>query len=110
VADSKVCIVFAADFGDHLRQLDLTVPVWIVQSEQNNPVIADLWKGKAGNITSFQPQEFGQLADTVDQHHPGWSELEVRGLRGEDAEGALAEYGGGHFTPTPEGFVFHRKI
>lgn len=110
VADNKVCIVFNADFGEALYQLDLSIPIWIVQSQQNNPVVADLWKAKAANITSFQPQEFGQLVDTVDQHHPGWSELEVRGVRGGDAAGALAEFGGGHFIPIPDGFVFHRKI
>jgi hypothetical protein len=59
-------------FGEALRQLDFSVPIWIVQSEQKNPVIADLWKAKAGKITSFSAQEFGQLVDTVDQHHPGW--------------------------------------
>lgn len=108
MADSKVCIVFTADFGNHLRRFALGIPIWIVQSEQNDSVIADLWQSKAGNITSFQPQEFGELVGTVDQHHPGWRELEVHGLSDAEARGALAEYGGGHFTHLPDGFVFRR--
>jgi len=109
MVDRKVCIVFASDFGDDLRHLDPTVPVWIVRSEKNNPVIADLWKAKVGNITSFQPEEIGQLLDTVDEHHPDWAEFEVHGLPADEAESALAKYGHGHFTLTPNGFVFRRK-
>lgn len=109
MADSKVSIVFAADFGEALRSLDLSFPVWIVQSGQNDLVIAELRKAKmARGITSFRPQEFGQLVDTVDQHHPGWTELDVFGLQAEDAKQALLEYGQGHFNPTPSGFAFRR--
>ena len=109
MADRKVCIIFNTDFGESLRQLDLSAPVWIVQSEQNNPTIANLWKTKVGNVTSFRPQEFEELIDTVDQHHPGWVELEVHGLRSDEAEIVLVDYGGGHFTTTPDGFVFRRN-
>jgi hypothetical protein len=108
MTDNRVRIVFTADFGDALRQLDLSVQIWIVRSAQNDPVIADLWKAKMGNITSFQAQEFGQLADTINEHHPGWSELDVHGLRAEEAEMALAVYGG-QFISAPDGFVFRRK-
>lgn len=110
MSNEKVCIVVSADFGDSLRKLDLTVPIWIVQSEQNDPVIAELRRAKAGNITSFRAQDFGDLADTVDLHHPGWGELEVHGLQIEQTKMVLAEYGSGRFISIPDGFVFHRKI
>jgi hypothetical protein len=110
MADSKVCIVFAADFGDALRQLDLSIPIWIVRSPQNDPVIAELWNAKVGSVTSFRPEDFDQLVDTVDQHHPGWNVLDVHGLRHDKAEETLAEYGGGQFEPTSDGFTFRRTV
>jgi len=104
----RVRIILDPTFGAQLEQLHDSAPIWIVQSAANDPVIAKLWKSKAGNITSFRPQEFGQLIDTVDQHHPGWSELHVFGLNAHDGARALAEYGNGMITPSEQGFQFRR--
>jgi hypothetical protein len=106
--DKRVCLVFIPDFGERLRRLDFTTPIWVVQSKDNEPVVTELWKSKTGNITSFQLQAFDQLLDTVDQHHPGWRELEVHGIALEEAERPLADYGGGQFTRTADGFLFQR--
>jgi hypothetical protein len=94
---------------EHLESLDQTVPVWAVQSPQNNAVTAQLRKAGRSNITSFQLEEFGTLIETVDQHHPEWRELEVYGLAVGDAVAALGRFGGGMFTPTQDGFMFQRN-
>jgi hypothetical protein len=44
----------------------------------------------------------------VDQHHPGWSELEVHGSDAESVKFTLADYGSGDYTETIDGFVFRR--
>ena len=106
--DEKICLVFNPDFGERLRRLDFSKPIWVVQSTDNEPVVADLWQSKSGNITSFRPQAFDQLLDTVDQHHPGWRALEVYGVAREEAEGPLAEYGSGQTTSFADGFLFQR--
>jgi len=108
MADNKVSIVFIPDFGKRLRQMDPAIPIWIVQSDQNDPVIADLWNKKTGKITSFRPQEFVYLAGTVDLHHPGWIEMEILGLPEAEVKAVLPEFGEGQLAPTQNGFVFRR--
>ncbi|MEP6831311.1 MAG: hypothetical protein ABI963_13295 [Rhizomicrobium sp.] len=110
MTDRRVCIVLNREFGTNLRNLEKSVPIWIVQSATNDPVIAEFWKTKTGNITSFLPQEFKQLVDTVDQHHPGWCELEVHGLSATSALAVLGEIDGGAFNSTIDGFVFEKPI
>jgi hypothetical protein len=105
----KVRIILNPIFGAQLERLDKSAPIWIVQSAANDPVIAELWQARAGDITSFRPQDFGQLIGTVDQHHPGWLELDVYGLSAEDGAAALAEYGDGTTAPSDQGFQFRRK-
>ena len=104
----KVRIILNPIFGAQLERLDKSAPIWIVQSADNDPIIAELWKAKAGDITSFRPQDFGQLINTVDQHHPDWLELDVYGLNAKDGAAALAEYGDGTITPSDQGFQFRR--
>jgi hypothetical protein len=105
----KVYIILEPNFGANLTQLDLAAPIWIVQSTGNNPTVDRLWRAKAGDVTSFRPQGFAELIGTVDEHHPGWTELEVHGLCAADAEEALAEYGPGTFAPRGYSFRFQRQ-
>lgn len=104
----KIHLIFDSEFGTRLDRLDKSSPIWIVQSAINDPVIANLWELNAGDLTSFRSQAFGQLIDTVDQHHFGWLELEVYGLTAEEGAAALAEYGAGTTTRTRDGFIFRR--
>ena len=101
---------FSASLFHSLYCINYSFPIWIVQSPDNDPPVSELWSAKIGNVTRFQPQSFAQLIDTVDQHHPTWSELEVHGLRAESAKLALVDYGGGDYTETNDGFVFRRSI
>jgi len=96
-------------FGKHLAKLDKTMPVWVVQSVQNNTVVEELRRSGAINITTFVPEEFGPLMETIDEHHFGWRELEVYGLNAGDAAAALAAFGGGAFTSFHDGFSFERR-
>src|SRR5262249_14099158 len=105
----RICIILEANFGADLERLDKSAPIWIVQSCSNDAVVEDLWRSKTGNITSFRNESFDQLIDTVDQHHPGWTELDVYGLCAADGEAPLAAYGPGTFTPRGYGFLFLRQ-
>jgi hypothetical protein len=104
----RVCIVVEPNFGARLSDLDYSLPIWVVQSRGNDSFVSELWSAKIGNVTRFQPQPFAQLLDTVDQHHPGWSELEVHGSDAESVKFTLADYGSGDYTETIDGFVFRR--
>ena len=86
MTDYRVCIIFRTDFGERLRTLDLSTPIWIVQSADNDPVISDVWRAKAGNITKFDAQDLLSLLGTIDEHHAHWRELEVHGLAREDVQ------------------------
>jgi hypothetical protein len=108
VNGNRICIILDSEFGSRLRGVDKSGPIWIVQSLANDPVIADLWKSKTGNVTSFRAQEFGTLIETVDQHHPDWRELEVHGFDPENAAVVLVEFGG-VFASTVGGFLFERS-
>ena len=108
MTDKSILLIFDPHFGDRLREVDLSSPIWIVQSNDNDPTIAELWKAKAGDITSFKPQDFGFLMRTVDEHHSGWAELEVIGIIARAAEHTLRDYGDGEVRETAHGFQFTR--
>jgi hypothetical protein len=103
-----VRLIFNTDLGERLKAFDLTVPTWIVGSPYNNPAIEDLWLSKTGNITRFDAQEFDSLIGTIDEHHPGWRELEVHGSAREQAQPALAPYNGSYSGEDNDVFVFTR--
>jgi hypothetical protein len=109
VTNNRVVLVLDSDFGERLRVLDLSVPVWIVGSDKNTPVVGALRaEKKAADITTFVAQPLEQLADTVDQHHPAWTEFEIYGVPADDAEEALADYMPGQFTAAKDGLIFCR--
>ncbi|CAN0414193.1 unnamed protein product [Phaeothamnion confervicola] len=108
MSDERVCVVVGPTFGAQLESLDKAHPIWIVQSPTNDPVIAELWGLKTGDITSFHSREFDQLIDVVNMHHPDWRELDVHGLSAEDAAAALREFAGS-YSPTRDGFLFKRS-
>ncbi|WP_316231923.1 hypothetical protein [Bradyrhizobium sp. SZCCHNR1051] len=108
MTDKCLCLVFDTQFGERLRDIDSSSPIWIVQSKDNGPIVSDLWQANVGNITSFKPQNFDLLLGTVDEHHPGWSELEVIGIKADAAKGTLEQYGNGEVRETTTGFHFTR--
>lgn len=110
MSDLRVFVIFDPEFGPELRDVPMSAPIWIVESFTNNPIIAECWQEKLGNITSFRPQSLGQLIYTVDQHHPGWRELNIIGSTMENDSSALDDYGTGSFEPTARGFTFRRLV
>ena len=68
---NRVSVVCCAAFGERLRSLDLSDPVWIIRPERNNPIIADLHR------TASSSEPFADLMETIDEHHWGWVELRV---------------------------------
>jgi len=94
MSGERVCIIFSPEFGFRLDALDKTAPIWIIQSPTNNPIIAELRKSKSVNISSFVPQAFDELIETVDEHHPRWGQLELYGLSVQDAAAAIQGFNG----------------
>lgn len=82
----RVSVVCCLAFGERLRGLDLSVPIWIVRSEANNPVLADVRRAEAGDITAFEPEQFVDLLETVNEYHWDWTELEVHGVKLDEIE------------------------
>jgi len=109
MTNNRVVLILDPNFGERLRSLDLSIPVWVVGSDKNTPISAELWaEKKAADLTTFDPQPLERLADTVDQHHPAWTEFEIYGVSSGEAKGALSEYMPGEFAVTKDSLVFHR--
>ena len=109
MTDKPVQIIFRTDFGERLRDLDLSAPIWVIQSSDNDPVVYELWRAKAGNITKFKSQDFDNLLPTIDEHHPGWRELQVYGVVQEVAQRALTTQRGEFSSKAADVFLF-RKV
>ncbi|MFH1342178.1 MAG: hypothetical protein ABIL01_13415 [Pseudomonadota bacterium] len=105
--DHRVRVIFRTDFGERLSTLNLAVPTWIVGSSDNDPTISSLWQAEAGSITKFVAQDFDSLLGTIDEHHPGWKELEVHGLNREHAQHTL-HHRGIYSSEGADTFVFEK--
>lgn len=118
----QVALVLDPDFGSKLIDLAKAMPVWIVASHQNDPVIASVHAAiqmPAGTITAF-PMRVGEscaatcerIVESLDQHHdehsqtPGYTDLAVIGLSlGDVSLKPFLELGFSEFAQTANGFI-----
>jgi hypothetical protein len=117
--NGKVAIVLDPSFGEKLTELAKAQPVWAWDSPANRTTAQRLWDDSPslGQVTIFSAakatsaeEAFVYILDTVDQHHPAWSQLLVIGFEQTAAvKIALAEYGHGSIKETTTGFVFERS-
>lgn len=118
-ASDTVAIILDRNFGERLAKLAEAQPVWAWDSPVNREVAQGLWDAGlvSGEVTIFtaakarSPEDaFIDILDTIDLHHPKWSQLLVIGGEPTDAmKVALAEYGTGSVNETPAGFIFERS-
>ncbi len=124
----KVYVIVDRQFGERLNELERGVPVWIVDTSDNKPVVRRLWESQAGEshltgITSFVGSESSTPEELllneiymIDLHHgihsadPPYTALEVIGVdltpRIKDG---LAAYGFDEFQNNLVGFVARRQ-
>jgi hypothetical protein len=126
-APYKVYVVVDREFGEQLAQLEPHVPVWIVDTTTNKPVIERLWKEHADGdhltgVTSFRDVDSSSpedilLAelDSIDLHHgiysadPPYTILEVLGTPlTARAKAELSAYGFNEFHSNSAGFTATR--
>lgn len=116
----RVAVVVDRAFGERLLPLAQRLHVWVCNTPTNREAaekaVADLPPGAVWNevgVTTFGRGEIVSPQDMVthhigdiDLHHPLWSQIEVYGVRLNDAlRAAWQEYGANEFRETPEGFV-----
>ena len=123
----KVFVVVDREFGEKLSELEKGVPVWIVDTPTNKPVVQRFWKERPDGdhltgITTFNDlsslsSEDSLLSnlDTIELHHgvysadPPYTVLEAFGAKLTDnARNVLSEYGFDKFEITSTGFVTSR--
>lgn len=111
-------------YGIRLHNLPPGEPVWVIDSEVNNPIIQKIWKSQnttthLEGLTSFKYDKNGNpeswLLDelqNIDLHHgehshkPPYSVINVVGTVCTDLiSRELEEYGFVKHEPTPEGFM-----
>lgn len=116
----KVAIVLDRSFGGKLTELARSQPVWLWDSMANRAAAQNVWDAgvPSDHVTVFTAANSGSaeeaflyILDTVDQHHPAWSQLLVIGAEfTASIKTELAEYGGGFGQSIPHGFTFERPI
>jgi hypothetical protein len=124
----RVYVIVDPDFREKLAQLERGVPVWIVDSLTNKPVVQRFWNARPNeshltgittfhNMDALSPEDMllRQL-DTIELHHgpysanPAYSVIEVLGTQlTPTAKNGLAEYGFDEFHITSTGFVAIRS-
>jgi hypothetical protein len=123
----KVFVVVDREFGEKVSELEKGVPVWIVDTPTNKPVVQRFWSERSGEdqltgITTFN--DVASLSsedlllshlDTIELHHgvysadPPYTVLEVFGTELTDnAKSVLSEYGFDKFQIISTGFVTSR--
>ena len=111
-------------FGERLTELELGVPVWIVDTPTNKAVVQRLWKERTGtnhltgitsfdDLKSYSPEDvlIAEL-DTIELHHghysadPPYTILEVVGAQlSTRVREEMSAYGFSEFQANPEGFI-----
>jgi hypothetical protein len=127
VVPSKVYVVVDREFGEQLAELEQGIPVWIVDTPTNKPVVDRLWKerpqkGHLAGITIFDdlksssPEDILlEELDMIDLHHgsdtadPPYTVIEVFGTRlTTRAKNELSAYGFNEFHANLAGFTARR--
>lgn len=118
---TKVVVVLDGGYGQRLRQREINVPVWIVDTPTNRAVAEQLWAEEPQQthftgVTTFKasapsPEEtlLDQI-DTIDLHHPSFTDLEVVGVPlTERIRAELKEYRFSQFREITNGFLAIRS-
>jgi hypothetical protein len=106
--EDKVVVIFDPGFGEKLLSV-IGPPIWIIDSADNDLTARELWNRKVPGITTFRPQRFVDLLDTIDQHHPRWRTLEIIGESlTDEARDEARNYSASAIAPTAVGFVVKR--
>lgn len=125
----RVHVVVDPHYGERIRDLPAAEPTWIVDSPDNHPVFASMWKDRPEvdhltGITSFKynsetaPDDWliGILSP-VDLHHGEYSHdpphtvLNVIGVEwSEKIQEELSRFGFDDHEETRQGFVTRRKL
>jgi len=129
MSSHRVAVVVDRAFGARLLPLAQRLHVWVCDTSTNREAtekaVADLPPNAVWNevgVTTFGRGEIDspedliiRYAGDIDLHHgehshdPAWSQIEVYGVRLNDAlRTAWQEYGVNEFRETPEGFVCSR--
>ena|ERR1700683_2648684 len=123
----KVYVVVDRNFGAQLNEFERGVPVWIVESPDNKPVVQRLWQEHTSEshlegITIFADSVglsaeeilLGEL-DTIDLHHgirsanPPYTVLEIVGVNlTVSVKTELVSLGFDDFQSTSTGFIATR--
>lgn len=120
----RVYVIVDPDFGEKLAQLERGVPVWIVDSPTNKPVVQRSLSERPNeshltgitaftNLDGLSPEDMLlRKLDTIELHHgpysanPAYSVIEVLGTQlTAAAKNRLSEYGFDEFQITSTGFV-----
>ena len=123
----KVFVVVDRQFGEKLSDLEQGVPVWIVDTPTNKPVVERFRKERPdedhltgittfNDVASLSPEDsLLSHLDTIELHHgvysadPPYTVLETFGAQLTDnAKKVLSEYGFDKFQVTSTGFVTSR--
>ena len=102
----RVAIVFEPTFGDHLAELVMRMPVWIVESTANRAAVAEAWHRATEwphiSVTVFRPRD--DLRHLLSQlGHP--QRVDVIGMPlTDDARDALTVAGFRKIVETSDGF------
>jgi hypothetical protein len=113
----KVTLVLDISYGENLVALDQ--PLWVCDSPVNRLVAERLWSKP--NLDPMAVTVFTRISDsdeqicahiipTIDQHHPGWTEIAVVGAAATPAvRKCFASFAPGRFLESRVGFTFVRS-
>lgn len=120
---TTIAIVLDQEFAEQLPSLARRVPVWVIDSRKNRPVIEALWTARRRDRTEYEIAIFREVPglsieahlarimrsaegqQQLDPENPPFRAIEVFGLAPSEAvEASLRELGFGSIRPTPDGF------
>jgi hypothetical protein len=121
-SNSQVTLVLDLTFGEKLIEVGQVMPVWIIDSSENRPVVEQLRKNAhdlSQSITLFaakkdEPIETAcdRIVQSLDEHHndfsqtPGYSWLRVIGVSLEEVNlKSFLDLNFDHFCLTSNGFL-----
>jgi hypothetical protein len=127
ISPYKVFAIVDRSFGEKLLTLPERVPVWIVNTVVNKPMVERLWQERAAEnhltgITAFNDTDSASSEDIliarlkdIDMHHgiysatPPYTILEVVGTHlSARLKSEMKEYGFDDFRETGDGFIAMR--
>jgi hypothetical protein len=88
---NRVLLILDPIYGERLLNILSESPTWIISSPRNKPFISEYWKQHPASshftgVTSFEggdsslAEQFIDIFDTIIEHHPSLSTLDVIGL------------------------------